>query len=111
MHASLARFDMHNTLIAAGPDFKKGYSDSIPTGNIDVAPTILKILGITAPEPMDGRVLTEALVQGSELPTVKNVTLESKRDLEKSGWHQYLKISQVGETLYFNEGNGEVVPK
>ncbi|HLZ09953.1 MAG TPA: alkaline phosphatase family protein, partial [Chloroflexota bacterium] len=33
-HASLSRFDMHNTLIASGPDFKKGFVDQTPSGNV-----------------------------------------------------------------------------
>lgn len=110
MHASLGRFDLHNTLIATGPDFKKGMVDNLPTGNVDLAPTILKILGITAPAPMDGRVLVEALASGGEKPAVKNFTLEAKRDLEKNGWRQYLDVSQVGTTVYFNEGNGGTIP-
>src|SRR5205814_2944354 len=28
-HATLSRFDMHNTLIAAGPDFKRGQTDDL----------------------------------------------------------------------------------
>ena len=46
-HATLSRFDMHNTLIAAGPDFQRGQADELPSGNVDLAPTILHILGIT----------------------------------------------------------------
>src|ERR1700757_1004389 len=65
-HATLSRFDMHNTLIAAGPDFRRGETDDLPSGNIDLAPTILKILGITTPDPMDGRVLGEVMT-GSNL--------------------------------------------
>ena len=110
MHASLGEFDMHNTLIAAGPDFKKGYQDSLPTGNTDLAPSILQILGIAAPAPMDGRVLTEALVNGAAPTEVKTSRLEAKRDLEKGQWSQYLDVSQVGNTLYFNEGNGGKTP-
>jgi len=111
MHASLGRFDMHNTLIAAGPDFKKGAEDQLPTGNVDLAPTILKILGISAPAPMDGRVLDEALVNNKEEPKVKNYKLEAQRDLEKARWHQSLDVSQVGTTVYFNEGSGGAVSR
>ena len=32
-HATLSRFDMHNTLIAAGPDFKRDQTDDLPSGN------------------------------------------------------------------------------
>src|SRR6266516_1813116 len=61
-HATLSRFDMHNALIAAGPDFRSSYVDNLPSGNVDLAPTILHILGINAPQPMDGRILSEAMV-------------------------------------------------
>src|SRR6185436_13823926 len=54
-HASLSRFDMNNTLVASGPDFKKGLLSEIPSGNIDVAPTILWLLGAKLPPSIDGR--------------------------------------------------------
>src|SRR5205809_1297732 len=60
-HATLSRFDMHNMLIAAGPDFRRGQTDDLATGNIDLAPTILQILGIKAPQQMDGRILSESM--------------------------------------------------
>ncbi|MCI0539133.1 MAG: alkaline phosphatase family protein [Verrucomicrobiales bacterium] len=107
-HASLSRFDLHNTLIAAGPDFKKGYLSELPSGNIDVAPTVLSILGVEPPRPMDGRVLYEAMTSGDP-PPLKPVehTLKAQRDLGFLIWHQYLKIIQVGYAIYYDEGNGE----
>ena len=60
-HATLSRFDMHNTLIAAGPDFRRSETDDLPTGNTDLAPTILRILGITPSQQLDGRILSEAM--------------------------------------------------
>src|SRR4030095_1464678 len=60
-HATLSRFDIHNTLIAAGPDFKRGETVDLPSGNIDLAPTILRILGVKPSQKMDGRVLSEAM--------------------------------------------------
>ena len=36
---------MHNTLVAAGPDFRAGVRDPLPSANTDLAPTILWILG------------------------------------------------------------------
>jgi len=112
-HATLSRFDMHNTLIAAGPDFRRGEADDLPTGNIDVTPTILHILEIKAPVKMDGRILSEAMVNGdraiSELkPEVK--TIEGSNDLPSGRWRQTLKVSRVGSTLYLDEGNGAFRP-
>jgi len=113
-HATLSRFDMHNTLIAAGPDFRRGEADDLPTGDIDVTPTILHILEIKAPVKMDGRILSEAMVNGdraaSELkPEVK--TIEGSNDLPSGRWRQTLKVSRVGSTLYLDEGNGAFMPK
>src|SRR5438046_9341629 len=45
-HATLSKFDMHNILIAAGPDFNRAQTDELPSGNVDPAPTILSNLGI-----------------------------------------------------------------
>ncbi|HET7499722.1 MAG TPA: alkaline phosphatase family protein [Kofleriaceae bacterium] len=66
MHGSFSPIDVHNTLYAAGPDFKAGLSDSLPTANVDVAPTVAKILGLPLPAAV-GRPLDEALVGGPEL--------------------------------------------
>src|SRR5437660_5353264 len=65
-HATLSRFDVHNTLIAVGPDFRGGQVDDLPSGNVDLAPTILRILGLTSPRSAsggDGRILSEAMVK------------------------------------------------
>jgi arylsulfatase A-like enzyme len=107
-HASLSRYDMHNTLIAAGPDFKKGFVDDFPSGNTDVAPTVLWILGVPQPVPMDGRVLGEALVHGpasDAQPQTK--TIVAKTTAGDTPWQQYLKVSTVGTTSYWDEGNGD----
>ena len=106
-HASLSRFDLHNTLVASGPDFKKGFVSTTPSGNLDVAPTVLSILGVTPPTPMDGRVLTEAMTSGdSTAPKAEEKTIEASRETGFLRWHQYLKTTAVGTTTYFEEGNG-----
>jgi arylsulfatase A-like enzyme len=111
-HASLSRFDMHNTLVASGPDFRKGLMDETPSGNIDVAPTILWILGVDPPSPMDGRVLHEALSVSSE-PVLAPVQrqIEASHEVGFMRWRQYLKFTEVGRAVYFDEGNGEAVLK
>ena len=60
MHGSFSPVDVHNTLIASGPDFKSGFHDHVPSGNIDVAPTIANLLSLNLPDT-DGRVLYEAI--------------------------------------------------
>jgi arylsulfatase A-like enzyme len=107
-HASLSRFDMNNTLVAFGPDFRRGFIDELPTGNADLAPTILWILGVKPPQPLDGRILTEALANhGGPPPKSEQKIIEASRELELFRWRQYLKYSTVGNSVYFDEGNGE----
>ena len=59
-HGSFSPIDVHNTLLAAGPGFRQGFSDPLPSGNVDVAPTIAALLGLSLPKAQ-GRVLHEAL--------------------------------------------------
>ena len=66
-HGSASPYDIHNTLIAAGPDLKAGIEVSLPTSNIDLAPTFLYLLGLIAAPTMSGRVLTTAMLDGPEL--------------------------------------------
>ncbi len=113
-HATLSRFDMHNTLIAAGPDFRRGQTDDLTTGNVDLAPTILHILGIKLAQGMDGRVLSEAMVSVDQVAAGRKTetkTIEAKKDFATGTWRQSMKISRVGSTTYLDEGNGAFVPR
>ena len=60
-HGSLSPYDMHATFIANGPSFQEGLVSDVPTGCIDIMPTILSILGLDLRKDLDGRVLDEAL--------------------------------------------------
>jgi arylsulfatase A-like enzyme len=107
-HGSLSRYDMNNTLVAGGPDIKKGLMNDVPSGNIDLAPTILWLLGVPQSSPMDGRVLHEALVPSKEAaPKVNVKKLEATHTVGLFQWKQYLQFSEVNGTRYFDEGNGE----
>lgn len=106
-HASLSRFDMHNTLVGIGPDLKRHFVDEYPTGNVDITPTVLWLLGVDA-ERLDGRVLSEALTATNAPATSEPATqrLEASRKTGTGAWHQYLQTSRVNETVYLDEGNG-----
>jgi arylsulfatase A-like enzyme len=103
-HATLSRFDVHNMLIANGPDFGKGLTNDQPSGNIDLAPTILHILKIPPPA-MDGRVLTGDVTTSK----AETETMEATNQFPTGKWHQYLRLSRVGATVYLDDGNGEFV--
>ena len=109
-HSSLSPHDLHNTLVASGPDFRRGWEDEMPTGNIDVAPTILAVLGLEVPKSMDGRVLTEVLRDSPMEPPLSTRDMKASRDLGEVSWQQTLSLTTVGKTTYFLEGNGGPVP-
>ena len=69
-HGTTSPFDVHNTLIVAGPDVKRGATIPTPSANVDLAPTVLRLLGIAVPTSMQGRVLGEAIVGGPDPSTI-----------------------------------------
>ncbi len=104
-HATLTKFDMHNLLIAAGPDFQNGLTSDLPSGNVDLTPTILAILGIKPSAALDGRVLAEAMKNSANLKP-ETQTIEATKKFPGGIWRQHLRSSRVGSTLYLEEGNG-----
>jgi len=108
-HASLSPYDMHNTLVAAGPDFRPGVVDTLPSANTDLAPTILWILGLQEEAAhMDGRVLGEALA--GDAPPLRSYDirrLHARRATVGGAWEQYLQVSEVNGVRYLDEGDGE----
>ena len=73
-HGTSSRFDIHNTLIAAGPDFRERATSDVPTANVDVAPTLLRLLGLPTAPTMTGRVIEEGLRGGAPAPAVERKT-------------------------------------
>jgi hypothetical protein len=106
-HASLSPYDIHNTLVAVGPDIRSKFRNTYPTGNVDVAPTILHLLGLPGAENMDGRILYEALAGAAfEAPPVETKTIEATT----GNWKQWLKIATFGKATYLDEGNAQNTP-
>ncbi|TNF66688.1 MAG: phosphodiesterase [Gammaproteobacteria bacterium] len=66
MHGSFSPVDVHNTLIAYGPSFKSHFIDTLPTGNVDIVPTLAYLLGLKATNT-DGRILLESLKDGKNI--------------------------------------------
>jgi arylsulfatase A-like enzyme len=105
-HATLSEFDVHNTLIVAGPDFRERLATTLPSGNVDIAPTVLRILGIEPPQKFDGRVLIEGMDERATKIDALTKTIRATRKFRSGEWQQHLRVSLVGETVYIDEGNG-----
>ena len=108
-HGSMSRHEMNNVLLARGPAFKRGARIQSPTGNTDLAPTALSILGIPAPAHMEGRALTEALTNGAPVEWTAE-THRAERKTPTGTYCQHIRLSRVGETAYIDEGTGSRYP-
>ena len=106
-HGSMSKHEMNNVMFAWGPGFKQGITLDVPSGNIDVAPTILNLLGLPGGDAMDGRVLAEALNGGPEPDTVdwSAELYSTERRLKEKMYRQQIKLSVVVDTTYVDQGN------
>lgn len=101
IHGAFSRADTHNFMAAIGPDFRRGYVDPDPVGNVDVGATLFKILGL---EPsrrgrLTGRTLNEALVWGSSMPHGERVIRSSPA---ANGFVTALDEQMAGGKTYFD---------
>lgn len=111
-HASLSPTEMHNICFAFGPDFPRGMDDALPSGNVDIAPTILWILGVQPKEKMSGRVLSEALnFPGPAITSSSPHHSETEWKGDGILWRQYLDWCEVNGVKYLDEGNGGPSPQ
>jgi arylsulfatase A-like enzyme len=96
-HGSFSRTDTHISMMAHGPDFKSGLHDTLPTANVDIAPTVARILTLSMLD-VQGRVLAEALKGG---PRVTKYTVLDKiyRSSRKTGLTMKLPTDLDGRTI------------
>jgi arylsulfatase A-like enzyme len=82
-HGSFSPTDTRISLLAHGPSFKAGLYDTLPTANVDIAPTIAHILKLNMPD-VQGRVLEEAL-QGGPPVTDFSVLRKTRHSSTRTG--------------------------
>jgi len=101
-HGALSREQTLNSMAAIGPDFKRGFSDSAPVGNIDITPTIAHILGFELPAKgkLTGRVISEALANGPAAPAVTPQTLSSAPT--STGERTILQYQEMNGVRYYD---------
>ena len=108
-HGSLSRHELRNTGLAGGPSFRQAAVIDTPTGNIDIAPTILHLLGSAdLGQGMDGRILREALApaDNADDSAVGQPAPRTRQHRAVAGaYRQELQISEVGGSRYIDWGN------
>ena len=96
-HGSFSPTDVHISLMARGPDFKSGLRDPLPTANVDIAPTVARILQFSMPTAQ-GRVLEEAFDGGPAL-TEYAVLNKMHRSSKQTGLSVKLPTDLDGRTV------------
>lgn len=112
-HGSMSSSEMHNILFASGPRFRKSLKVNIPSGNVDLAPTVLRLLGLLPEDGMEGRALEEAMCSGPDPAEVDWSSDFYSTDC-KAGeqvYRQQIKLSRVGHTVYVDEGASSLGPR
>ena len=102
-HGSMSRHELRNVGLARGPSFRSSIKSATPSGNTDVAPTILRLLGLPNDSAaMDGRVLQESLADG---PATSPPVAVNRHRAESGDYAQEIQISAVAGARYVDWGN------
>jgi hypothetical protein len=100
-HGSLSPWNVRNTLFAWGAGFKRATTVPAASGNVDVAPTILALLGLDA-AGLDGRVLAESLSGG---PDPEQVIEETRVHMARAnGYRAAIQVTEVEGRRYIDKG-------
>ena len=105
-HGSMSPHETRNVFFARGPAFKQSAIVTTPTGNVDLAPTILRLLDLPGGEAMHGRVLHETLRGGPDSVDWQTTTHEAERDTPGGRYRQAITVTRVEAALYVDEGSG-----
>ena len=88
---------------ANGPTDVEGEKILSPTGNTDILPTILSILGEELPAHVEGRILEESF-KGSDNEIISEMKIhEASLSTEFGTYSQEITISSVGQTQYIED--------
>ncbi len=101
-HGGIGPWTVRNTMLAWGPDFKRGALVRTPTSNVDVAPTLMHLLGVTAGQPaMDGRPLLEAFAAGPDPEQIPIATRALR--VSNGSYRAVLQVSEAGGRRYIDK--------
>ena len=98
----LSPFELHKVLALSGGAFQQGETMTAPAGNIDIAPTVLELLGLEVPGGLDGRVLREAFRNGAAKgePPAPRERIHSSSNSQGPVTH--FSVTEFGSATYLN---------
>jgi len=95
-HGGLHARETHTFLACGGRAFAPGAVSDAPAGNIDIMPTVMALLGQSAPDGIDGRALTGDL---KETPEAKQRVLTSEL---RGAFRTNLAVTDIGPARYLD---------
>ncbi len=99
-HGSASPFDLHAFAVGIGPDMREGMTSALATGAVDLAPTILSLLGIDVPAYMNGRVLWELMNRPEGEPDEEDMSEINPATAHPDGFSPTLLLHRIGRTSY-----------
>ncbi|NQW11211.1 MAG: alkaline phosphatase family protein [Alphaproteobacteria bacterium] len=91
MHGGLHPVELNHCLFLGGGAFRAGVTLETPTGIVDIAPTILRLIGLPVHPLMAGRALTNAFIDDGATPEVRETVHEAGR----GGYAQRITTASV----------------
>jgi arylsulfatase A-like enzyme len=78
----------------------------LPSGTVDVMPTLLHLMGYDIPETVDGRILTESLATSSDVIEAEAVPLTYHTEASTGAgiYRQHLGATRMDATVYLEYG-------
>jgi arylsulfatase A-like enzyme len=105
-HGSMSPWTVRNTFIASGADFKRGAVVRTPVSNVDIAPTLLALLGLDGDADLprfDGRAITEAFADGPDPEQVPVQTTTHVTATPDGKYRAAIQVSEVGTQRYIDK--------
>src|SRR5262249_304667 len=102
-HGGISPWAVRNTMLAWGPDFKRGATVRAPSATVDVTRTLMQVVGEGgAAARMDGRVLLEALATGPD-PERVVATTQALR-VQNGGYRALLQVTEIAGKRNIDKG-------
>jgi predicted AlkP superfamily pyrophosphatase or phosphodiesterase len=105
-HGSMSPWNVRNTFIAWGPDFKRGVTVRTPASNVDLAPTLLALMNLDKDVDVsrfDGRVLSEAFADG---PDEEQVPIQVRTyfvEMADGSYRAALQVTELDRQRYIDK--------
>jgi len=105
-HGSMSPWTVHNTFFAWGVDFKRGVTLRTPAANVDLAPTLLALLGLDKDVDLsgfDGRALREAFADGPDEEQVAVETRSYVVETPDGAYRAALQVTDLARHRYVDK--------